>query len=99
MTRTPAILLGRDCAAVRVPSGEGAMLPSGIPVYLVQSLGGSFTVQAPTVGGLFRIEAADADALGLEAPQTEAQMRRRRVPSTRPTSGVRSASATTPRSR
>ena len=74
MTRTPAILLDRDCAAVRVPSGEGATLPSGIPVYLVQSLGGSFTVQAPTVGGLFRIEAADADALGLEAPQTEAQM-------------------------
>ena len=72
MTRTPAILLGRDCAAVRVPSGEGAMLPSGIPVYLVQSLGGSFTVQAPTVGGLFRIAAADADALGLEAPLPEA---------------------------
>ena len=68
MTRTPAILLQRDCPAVRVPSGEGALLPVGIPVYLVQSLGGSFTVQAPTVGGLFRIAAADADALGLDAP-------------------------------
>jgi probable FeS assembly SUF system protein SufT len=44
------------------------MLPEGTPVYLVQSLGGSFTVQAPTVGGLFRIAAADADALGLDAP-------------------------------
>ncbi len=72
MTRTPAILLHRECAAVRVPSGEGATLPEGIPVYLVQSLGGSFTVQAPTVGGLFRISAADADALGLEAPAAEA---------------------------
>ena len=71
MTRTPAILLDRDCAAVRVPSGEGTTLPSGIPIYLVQSLGGSFTVQAPTVGGLFRIAAADADALGLEAPEPE----------------------------
>lgn len=68
MTRTPAILLFRDCPAVRVPSGEGAVLPEGVPVYLVQSLGGSFTVQAPTVGGLFRIAAGDADALGLTAP-------------------------------
>lgn len=67
MTRSPAILLRRECAAVRVPSGEGALLPEGVPVYLVQSLGGSFTVQAPTVGGLFRIAAADADALGLVA--------------------------------
>lgn len=68
MTRTPAILLGRDCPAVRIPSGEGALLPQGVPVYLVQALGGGFTVQAPTVGGLFRIAADDADALGLEAP-------------------------------
>ncbi len=73
MTRTPAILLGRDCPAVRVPSGEGALLPEGIPVYLVQSLGGSFTVQAPTVGGLFRIAARDADALGLDAPVASAE--------------------------
>ncbi|MBK9965384.1 MAG: DUF59 domain-containing protein [Holophagales bacterium] len=68
MTRTPAILLHRDCPAVRVPSGDGTVLPEGIPVYLVQSLGGSFTVQAPTVGGLFRIAADDADALGLDGP-------------------------------
>jgi probable FeS assembly SUF system protein SufT len=72
VTRTPAILLSRECAAVRVPSGEGALLPEGIPVYLVQSLGGSFTVQAPTVGGLFRIAAGDADALGLTAPPADA---------------------------
>jgi probable FeS assembly SUF system protein SufT len=68
VTRTPAILLFRDCPAVRVPSGEEALLPEGVPVYLVQSLGGSFTVQAPTEGGLFRIAAGDADALGLTAP-------------------------------
>lgn len=68
MSRKPAILLFRDCPAVRVPSGEGAVLPEGVPVYLIQALGGSFTVQAPTVGGLFRIDAADADALGLEPP-------------------------------
>ena len=72
MTRTPAILLQRDCPAVRVPSGDGTVLPEGAAVYLVQSLGGSFTVQAPTVGGLFRIAADDADALGLDAPAVPA---------------------------
>ena len=79
MTRTPAILLRRDCRAVRVPSGEAALLPEGVPVYLVQSLGGSFTVQAPTVGGLFRVAPADADALGLEAAPA--------APAERPSSG------------
>jgi len=68
VSRKPAILLFRDCPAVRVPSGEGAVLPAGVPVYLVQALGGAFTVQAPTVGGLFRIDASEADALGLEPP-------------------------------
>ncbi len=68
MSRKAAILLFRDCPAVRVPSGEGALLPAGVPVYLVQALGGAFTVQAPTVGGLFRIDASEADALGLEPP-------------------------------
>ena len=68
MTRAAAILLRRECPAVRVPSGEGAVLPAGVPVYLVQALGGAFTVQAPTVGGLFRIAPEDADALGLDAP-------------------------------
>ena len=71
MTRTPAILLRRECAAMRVPSGEATTLPEGIPVYLVQALGGSYTVQAPTVGGLFRIAASDADALDVEAPAAE----------------------------
>ncbi|MRR11417.1 DUF59 domain-containing protein, partial [bacterium] len=73
VTRTPAILLRRDCPAVRVPSGDAAVLPEGAAVYLVQSLGGSFTVQAPTVGGLFRVAADDADALGLEAPSLPAE--------------------------
>jgi probable FeS assembly SUF system protein SufT len=72
VTRTPAILLQRDCPAVRIPSGDGTVLPEGAAVYLVQSLGGSFTVQAPTVGGLFRIAADDADALGLDTPPVPA---------------------------
>ena len=72
MTRTPAVLLRRACPAVGVPSGREAVLPEGVPVYLVQSLGSSFTVQAPTVGGLYRIAASDADALGLAAADAPA---------------------------
>jgi probable FeS assembly SUF system protein SufT len=60
--------LSRDCAAIRIPSGEAIDLAAGTSVYLTQSLGGTFTVQAPALGGLFRIAGGDADALGLEAP-------------------------------
>jgi len=60
--------LSRDCAAIRIPSGEPINLPAGTPVYLTQSLGGTFTVQAPSLGGLFRIAGSDANALGLDDP-------------------------------
>jgi probable FeS assembly SUF system protein SufT len=67
--QTPtAHTLARDCAAIRIPSGEKATITAGTAVYLTQSLGGTFTVQAPTLGGLFRIAGGDADALGLEPP-------------------------------
>jgi probable FeS assembly SUF system protein SufT len=60
--------LSRDCAAIRIPSGEPINLSAGTPVYLTQSLGGTFTVQAPSLGGLFRVAGSDADALGLDVP-------------------------------
>ncbi|HEX7615872.1 MAG TPA: putative Fe-S cluster assembly protein SufT [Thermoanaerobaculia bacterium] len=67
--QTPtAHTLVRDCAAIRIPSGEPLNLPAGTSVYLTQSLGGTFTVQAPSLGGLFRIAGSDADALGLDTP-------------------------------
>jgi len=67
--QTPtAHTLSRDCAAIRIPSGEPINLPAGTPVTLTQSLGGTFTVQAPSLGGLFRIAGSDADALGLPVP-------------------------------
>jgi probable FeS assembly SUF system protein SufT len=58
--------LARDCQAIRIPSGEAVTLAAGTPAYVTQSLGGSFTVQVPALGGLFRIAGSDADALGLE---------------------------------
>jgi probable FeS assembly SUF system protein SufT len=57
--------LARDCPAIRIPSGEPVTLKAGTEVFLTQSLGGTLTVQAPALGGLFRISGKDGDALGL----------------------------------
>lgn len=59
----PTLPLLRDTPARMVPDGIEMMLPAGTPVRVTQALGGSFTV-ASERGNLFRIAAADADALG-----------------------------------
>jgi probable FeS assembly SUF system protein SufT len=64
--------LGRDCDAVQVPSGGAVKLPKGTEVIISQSLGGTFTVQAPAFGGLFRIAGKDADALGKTPAESSA---------------------------
>jgi probable FeS assembly SUF system protein SufT len=64
MNSPTLIVLKRDCPVIRIPAGTTDTLPAGTEVHLTQTLGGSYTVQAP--GGLFRISATDADALGLE---------------------------------
>lgn len=58
----------RECEAVKIPQGDRIRLAAGTEIYLTQALGGSFTVQAPAYGGLFRISGRDADALGREIP-------------------------------
>ena len=60
--------LARTVKAVHIPNGDTVPLVAGTPVTVTQALGGSFTVHAPTLGSLFRIDGADADALGLSAP-------------------------------
>lgn len=57
--------LSRDCPAIQIPSGEPVTLKAGTDVFLTQSLGGTLTVQAPALGGLYRISGKDGDALGL----------------------------------
>ena len=56
--------LTRECEAVQVPLGSPITLEKGLEVFITQSLGGSFTVQVPAYGGLYRITGKDADALG-----------------------------------
>jgi probable FeS assembly SUF system protein SufT len=65
-------ILTRDCPAVQIPVGEPATLEKGCEVFITQSLGGTYTVQVPAYGGLFRIGANDADALGKSAEEAKA---------------------------
>jgi probable FeS assembly SUF system protein SufT len=58
------IQLKRECDAVQIPSGVATRLPADSQVDITQTLGGTYTVHAP--GGLYRIAAKDADALGLQ---------------------------------
>jgi probable FeS assembly SUF system protein SufT len=58
------IALTRDCEATEIPYGGTQLLPAGTKVRIMQSLGGSYTV-ATEQGAMVRIEAKNADALGL----------------------------------
>ena len=53
--------LTRDCEGVQIPAGNRITLEKGVEVFITQSLGGTYTVQAQAYGGLFRIAGADAD--------------------------------------
>jgi probable FeS assembly SUF system protein SufT len=68
MHENSSVKLKRDCAAVQIPVGTAVTLPAETMVSISQTLGGSYTVQ--TDGGLFRIAAQDADALGIEPEPT-----------------------------
>jgi probable FeS assembly SUF system protein SufT len=54
----------RDCEAIEIPAGTRVTLEKGIEVFITQSLGGTYTLQVPAYGGLFRVSGKDADALG-----------------------------------
>jgi probable FeS assembly SUF system protein SufT len=67
--RHQEVELSRDCEAVQVPHGTLVTLEAETPVVIMQASGDSYTVQAPTLGGLYRIAGKDADALGKALPQ------------------------------
>jgi probable FeS assembly SUF system protein SufT len=58
--------LSRDVQAVQIPAGHATLLERGTEAYITQSLGGSYTLQVPEYGGLFRISGRDGDAIGME---------------------------------
>lgn len=58
------IELSRDCEAVQIPQGTTISIPQGTLAVITQALGDAYTIQLPTVGGLYRIADKDADALG-----------------------------------
>lgn len=66
---TESVLLSRRVMATVIPDGVPTTLDAGMPVVIHQTLGGSFTV-ALDDGRKFRIEGADADALGKPIPES-----------------------------
>jgi probable FeS assembly SUF system protein SufT len=64
------IQLFRDCEVVEIPAGTTKTLRAGVEVVVIQSLGGSYTIQAGD-GGLYRIDERNVDAIG-KAPAARA---------------------------
>ncbi len=58
------VTFSRDCGATMIPSGSKGKIIKGEHGIITQSLGGSYTVAVN--GNLYRIEGADADAIGKE---------------------------------
>jgi probable FeS assembly SUF system protein SufT len=54
----------RDCEAIAIPQGHRATIPKGARGWVTQALGDTYTLQVPSLGGLFGIAGADADAIG-----------------------------------
>jgi probable FeS assembly SUF system protein SufT len=59
--------LKRDCNAIAIPSGSRQVLPGGTRVRIVQVRASNYTVSSE-IHAMFRIDAADADALGQDSP-------------------------------
>lgn len=64
------VILKRDCPVIRIPAGSADTIAAGTEVHITQTLGGSYTIQAP--GGLFRVAPNDADALGFAVEKATA---------------------------
>src|ERR1051325_4021952 len=64
--------LSRDVDATQIPSGIPHKLTAGSKVRLMQALGGSYTVITDS-GYMARIDAKDADALGMTPSSAPAE--------------------------
>jgi probable FeS assembly SUF system protein SufT len=64
MAGNEQIVLAREVDATQIPSGIPHRLAAGTKARLMQALGGSYTLMTE-IGYMVRIDAKDADALGL----------------------------------
>jgi probable FeS assembly SUF system protein SufT len=78
MERREPIALRRACEATQIPSGFRVLLSEGARVTVQQVLGGNFTCLTER-GGLVRIAAEDAEALGPEPAGAGAPFDEQRV--------------------
>lgn len=70
MPTAELIALRHDCLAVRIPSGRQESLAAGTRVRVTQTRGSSYTIATET-GAMYRLDARDADALGLASNEAE----------------------------
>jgi probable FeS assembly SUF system protein SufT len=66
------VVVARDCEAIQIPHGNVVTIPKDTLAIITQSLGGTYTLQIPSMGGLFRVADRDGDAIGKERPAAEA---------------------------
>ncbi len=64
MDTSELISLNRACEAIGIPSGVREVLPQGATVRIMQFLGSGYTI-VDDRGYMLRIDARDADAMGL----------------------------------
>jgi probable FeS assembly SUF system protein SufT len=72
MVPADLIPLKRDTEAIEIPAGVHRTLPAGTTVRISQFLGNAYTV-VTDLGYLCRIDARDADAIGLTPPENSEQ--------------------------
>jgi len=60
------VVVARDCEAIQIPHGNVVTIPKDTLAIITQSLGGTYTLQIPSMGGLFRVSDKDGDAIGKE---------------------------------
>jgi probable FeS assembly SUF system protein SufT len=70
MSRFQETVIQRECDLIQIPDGNLITVAAGTPAVITQSLGDTYTLQLPTLGGLYRLQAKDADAIGRQAPLT-----------------------------
>jgi probable FeS assembly SUF system protein SufT len=72
-TRYEEVDFVRDCDVVQVPQGTRVIVEAGTTAVITQALGDSYTIEIPTMGGLYRVAGKDADAIGKDLPLSEAE--------------------------